>query len=75
MAITTLKFDEMTEKTIQKLQKAYGAANKAEVIRIALALLDMAMREAQNNRRIAIVDANVTGPGISLILMPSEGMK
>ena len=70
MATTTFKFDETTEKTILRLKAAYGATSKAEVVRIALALLDTARRAARQNRRIAIVDEDTTSEGISPILMP-----
>lgn len=70
MTTTTFKFDRKTDETIRRLKAAYGATSKAEVIRIALALLDTARRAAKQNRRIAIVDEDTAGEGISPIVMP-----
>jgi hypothetical protein len=42
MSNLTLNLDEKAEKSINKLREHYGASSKAEVIRKALALLQVA---------------------------------
>jgi hypothetical protein len=42
MALRTFNFDSKTEQTIEHLKKHYGASSKAEVLRKAVALLDLA---------------------------------
>lgn len=70
MATTTFQFDSKTEQTITRLKKCFGATSKAEVVRLALALLDLARQAHEKNRRIAIVDADTTSDGVSPILIP-----
>lgn len=42
MSNLTLNLDEKAEKSVEQLKKHYGASSKAEVIRKALALLQVA---------------------------------
>jgi hypothetical protein len=52
---TTFKFNKQTLAVINQLKKDFGATSKAEVIRKALALLEMAQNARQNGDSLAIV--------------------
>jgi hypothetical protein len=54
MATTTIKFDEQTEKLFEELKRDFGATSKAEVIRRALALLEVARQAKKTGREISV---------------------
>lgn len=70
MGTTTFKFDRKTERTIARLKAWCGASSKAEVVRLALALLDLAREAREANNRIAIVQGGDVRDGVSPILIP-----
>jgi hypothetical protein len=53
---TTFKFDARTVAMIEQLKKEFGATTKAEVIRKALALLELARRAREQGGDIAVMD-------------------
>lgn len=56
MSQTTFNFDQRTDELIRQLKHHFGARTKAEVIRKALAVLQLAMEAAEQDGEIAIVD-------------------
>jgi len=52
MSLTTFKFDEKAERTINYLKDHYGAASKAEIIRKALSLLHIAAQIEDNKGKL-----------------------
>ncbi len=61
MSNLTLNLDEKAENSIDKLRKHYGASSKAEVIRKALALLQVAAEvDATNGELVARKDNKET---------------
>jgi hypothetical protein len=57
---TTFKFNRQTLAIIDQLKKEFGASSKAEVIRKALALLELARQARENGGTIAVVDTDGT---------------
>ena len=58
MPVTSFNFsDEITSK-LEALQQHYGASSKAEVLRKAIALLDLAKDSEQPDGTIVITQAN-----------------
>lgn len=56
MAATTFKFDAKTNKLLEELREHYGASSKAEVLRKAIALLDIAA-DAEDHDQHVIVES------------------
>lgn len=56
MSKSTFNFHPETEATVEKLKKYFRAASKAEVLRRAIALLEMAMEVRQKGGEVAVVD-------------------
>ena len=54
MAATTFKFDAKTNKLLEQLREHYGASSKAEVLRKAIALLDIAAEAEEHNQQIVV---------------------
>lgn len=54
MAQTTFNFDDRTEELIQRLKGHFHAGTKAEIMRKALALLDLVRQAESEGREIAI---------------------
>lgn len=52
----TLKIDPKTEAILEALRAHFNASTRAEVIRKAIALLELAMEAEQKNRELAILD-------------------
>ena len=57
---TTFKFNKKTLAVINQLKGELGATSKAEVIRKALALLEIARKAKKDGSEIAIVDEDGT---------------
>lgn len=57
---TTFKFNRETLKIIDQLKRDFGATSKAEVIRKALALLEVARQAKKSGGTIAVVDDDGT---------------
>lgn len=57
---TTFKFNRQTLAVINQLKKEYGATSKAEVIRKALALLELARQAKEKGGEMAVVDRDGT---------------
>ena len=55
MAATTFKFDSRTNNVLEELREHYGASSKAEVLRKAIALLDIAAEAEDNNQQVVVV--------------------
>jgi hypothetical protein len=70
MSTTTFKFDERTEEMIDRLKGAFNAPTKAEVMRKALALLELARQAREENRDLAVVEKTSRDAGIQRILLP-----
>ena len=56
MATTSFKFDKRTTKVLEELKDHYGATSKAEVLRKAIGLLDIAA-DAENQNRHLVVES------------------
>lgn len=56
---STFKFDSKTNEVLDELRRHYGAASKAEVLRKAIALLDVAAKAEDNKEAIFV--ASETG--------------
>ncbi len=56
MPQTTFNFDRRTEQVIEALKVHFGATTKAEILRKALALLDLAREAEEEGRGVAILD-------------------
>jgi len=54
---TNYKFDNKTSSLIDKLKEYTGSTTGSEVIRKALALLEIALEAKQENRKILIKDS------------------
>lgn len=54
MAATTFKFDAKTNKILEELREHYGASSKAEVLRKAIALLDIAAEAEDHDQQIVV---------------------
>lgn len=54
MAATTFKFDAKTNKVLEELREHYGASSKAEVLRKAIALLDIAAEAEDQDQQIIV---------------------
>jgi aminopeptidase N len=70
MSTSTFKFDERTERMIEQLKVSFNAPTKAEVMRKALALLELARQAKESNQSLAIVDKGTSVKGIQQILIP-----
>jgi hypothetical protein len=57
---TTFKFSKQTLNVINQLKKDFGASSKAEVIRKALALLELARQAKEKGGEMAVVDGDGT---------------
>ena len=58
MAITTFNIDEKMENTLESLKKHYGASSKVEILRKAIALLNLAQESEQEDDSIIIRKGN-----------------
>ena len=56
MAVSSFKFDAKTSKLLEDLQEHYGASSKAEVLRKAIAVLDV-MAEAEDQDQQVIIES------------------
>lgn len=54
MATTSFKFDAKTNKLLEDLRQHYGASSKAEVLRKAIALLDVAADAEDHGHQIMV---------------------
>lgn len=54
MGTTSFKFDARTNKLLEELRQHYGASSKAEVLRKAIALLDIAAEAEDEDRQIMV---------------------
>lgn len=54
MATTSFKFDSKTNQLLEQLRQHYGASSKAEVLRKAIALLDVAAEAEQQDQQIMV---------------------
>ena len=54
MPMTTINFDEKTEQTLEDLKHHLSAASKAEVVRRAIALLNVARAAEQPDGSVVI---------------------
>jgi len=54
----TLTFDRRTSELLDNLKEAFGASSKTEVIRKAIALLDIAREAREGGGSIKMEDAN-----------------
>ncbi|HAC32967.1 MAG TPA: hypothetical protein DCF45_00455 [Gammaproteobacteria bacterium] len=54
MATTSFKFDQKTSKVLENLRDHYGAASKAEILRKAIALLDIAAEADDKKQKLVI---------------------
>lgn len=64
---TTLSFDDRTEDILNNLKRDFGAASKAEVIRKAVALLEVIRQAKKDGGAIGIVDAD--GKSVRTVLV------
>ena len=58
MSTTTVKFDERTSAILEELKEHFHAASKAEVLRKAIALLDVVSEADENEKEIIIRPKN-----------------
>ena len=56
MATTSFKFDDRTTEILEELKDHYGATSKAEVLRKAIGLLDIAA-DAEKQQRYLVVES------------------
>ena len=56
MAATSFKFNKKTSEVLENLREHYGASSKAEVLRKAIALLDIAA-EAEDKKEQLVVES------------------
>lgn len=70
MAATTFDFDETVNKRISILKENFGASSKAQILRMAIALLDLAREARETNRFLAVVKKGCEAEGVSPILFP-----
>ena len=56
----TFKTDTRTIEMIEELKKHFRASSRAEVLRKALALLELAREAEQEDRELAVVDSEDT---------------
>ena len=54
MAVTTFNIDEKMDKTLEDLKQHYGASSKAEVLRKAVAFLNIAKNAEQPDGSVVI---------------------
>jgi hypothetical protein len=54
MSTKTIKFDQRMEDTIAKLQKQFGATSQAEIIRKAIAMLEIVSDAEKSGGEIII---------------------
>jgi hypothetical protein len=54
MAMTSFNVDDKMDRTLEELKKHYGASSKAEVLRKAVALLNVAKEAEQADGSIVI---------------------
>lgn len=54
MSTTSFNIDSKTDQTLERLKQHYGVATKAEVLRKAIALLNVAMRYEQPDGSLII---------------------
>jgi hypothetical protein len=54
MAVTTFNFDEKLNQTLERLKEHYHAGSKAEVLRKAIALLNVASRNEEEDGSLVI---------------------
>jgi hypothetical protein len=54
MAVTTFNVDPKTDQTLEELKRHYHASSKAEILRKAIALLNVASRSEQSDGSIII---------------------
>lgn len=54
MATTSFNIDEKLDETLEELKSHYGAASKAEVLRKAIALLNVASRNEEADGSVTI---------------------
>ena len=54
MAVTSFNIDEKMDKTLEDLKRHYGASSKAEVLRKAIALLNIAKNAEQPDGSVVI---------------------
>lgn len=54
MGVTTFNIDEKMDKTLEELKEHYGASSKAEVLRKAVAFLNVAKNAEQPDGSVVI---------------------
>lgn len=69
MSTTTFKFDEHTEKMIEQLKEEYNTPTKAELVRKALALLELVRQARERNQDLALVEHGTKVAGVQRILI------
>jgi hypothetical protein len=55
MPLTSFNIDERTDRTLEELKTHYGASSKAEVVRKAIALLNVAKAAEQPDGSVVIM--------------------
>ena len=70
MATTTIRFDERTDKVLERLQEAYSAPTKTELIRRAIAVLELARIAREQGKDLALVPQDLVNGGITRIVVP-----
>ncbi len=53
----TIAFDQRTAEILDDLKRDFGASSKAEIIRKAIALLDIARDARNNGGKLTVTDA------------------
>ncbi len=69
MPIRSFYISQTTEKIMLKLRVMFNVKNQAEVIRMGIALLDMAQKARENNQYIALVNEGVVDIAVHRIDM------
>ncbi len=54
MSVSTFKFDSKTNQALEHLREHYGAASKAEVLRKAIAVLDIVAAAEEQDQFVVI---------------------
>ena len=57
---TTFKFNRETLELMENLKREFGATSKAEILRKALALLEIARKAKATDAKMAVIDKDGT---------------
>lgn len=66
MAVTSFNIDDKMDQTLEALKAHYGATSKAEILRKAVALLNVASKNEAEDGTIVLSDGN--GKDIKVIV-------